>query len=95
MRAAAHITMGFVGTPDYASPEQIEEKPLDTRSDIYSLAATMWYALTGAVMFTGTVPQVMAQQMDRPPRGNCSIASPRARVAPAQNAGEGSRATTP
>ncbi len=27
----------------------------------------MWYALTGAVMFTGTVPQVMAQQMDRPP----------------------------
>ncbi len=61
------LTMGFVGTPDYASPEQIEEKPLDTRSDIYSLAATMWYALTGAVMYTGTVPQVMAQQMDRPP----------------------------
>ena len=61
------LTMGFVGTPDYASPEQIEEKPLDTRSDIYSLGATMWYALTGRVMYTGTVPQVMAQQMDRPP----------------------------
>lgn len=61
------LTMGFVGTPDYASPEQIEEKPLDTRSDIYSLGATMWYALTGRVMFTGTIPQVMAQQMDRPP----------------------------
>lgn len=61
------LTMGFVGTPDYASPEQIEEKPLDTRSDIYSLGATMWYALTGRVMYFGTVPQVMAQQMDRPP----------------------------
>ncbi|MBS0656760.1 MAG: protein kinase [Verrucomicrobia bacterium] len=61
------LTMGFVGTPDYASPEQIEEKPLDTRSDIYSLGATLWYALTGRVMFTGTIPQVMAQQMDRPP----------------------------
>lgn len=61
------LTMGFVGTPDYASPEQIEEKPLDTRSDIYSLGATMWYALTGRVMYNGTVPQVMAQQMDRPP----------------------------
>ncbi len=61
------LTMGFVGTPDYASPEQIEEKPLDTRSDIYSLGATLWYALTGRVMFGGTVPQVMAQQMDRPP----------------------------
>ena len=61
------LTMGFVGTPDYASPEQIEEKPLDTRSDIYSLGATMWYSLTGRVMYTGTVPQVMAQQMDRPP----------------------------
>src|SRR5262249_55437531 len=61
------LTMGFVGTPDYASPEQIEEKPLDTRSDIYSLGATMWYALTGSVMFSGTVPQVMAQQMDLQP----------------------------
>ena len=35
---SAHITMGgFVGTPQYASPEQLEEKELDARSDIYSL----------------------------------------------------------
>ncbi len=61
------LTMGFVGTPDYASPEQIEEKPLDTRSDVYSLGATLWYSLTGKVMYSGTIPQVMAQQMDRPP----------------------------
>ena len=30
---------GFVGTPEFASPEQFEHCPLDVRSDIYSLRA--------------------------------------------------------
>ena len=41
---SAQITLsGFVGTPQYASPEQIEERDLDSRSDIYSLGVTLWF----------------------------------------------------
>src|SRR5262249_34582451 len=48
------ITHGeFVGTPNFASPEQFESAPVDVRSDIYSLGATLWYALTGKTPFAG------------------------------------------
>jgi serine/threonine protein kinase/tetratricopeptide (TPR) repeat protein len=42
---------GFVGTPNFASPEQFESGPLDVRSDIYSLGSTLWFALTGKTLF--------------------------------------------
>src|SRR5436190_10496248 len=44
---------GFVGTPNFASPEQFERGPVDVRSDIYSLGATLWFALTGKTPFAG------------------------------------------
>jgi serine/threonine protein kinase/TolB-like protein/Tfp pilus assembly protein PilF len=44
---------GFVGTPNFASPEQFERGPVDVRSDIYSLGATLWFALTGKTLFAG------------------------------------------
>jgi eukaryotic-like serine/threonine-protein kinase len=48
------ITHGeFVGTPNFASPEQFESGPVDVRSDIYSLGATLWFALTGKTPFGG------------------------------------------
>ncbi len=37
----------FAGSPMYASPEQILERPMDGRSDIYSLGMTCWYLLQG------------------------------------------------
>ena len=43
----------FVGTPAFASPEQFEHSVLDVRSDIYSLGATLWFALTGKTPFSG------------------------------------------
>ena len=43
----------FVGTPAFASPEQFEHSALDVRSDIYSLGATLWFALTGKTPFSG------------------------------------------
>ena len=43
----------FVGTPSFASPEQFESGPVDVRSDIYSLGATLWFALTGKTPFAG------------------------------------------
>ena len=44
---------GFVGTPDFASPEQFGHSALDVRSDIYSLGETLWFALTGKTPFAG------------------------------------------
>ena len=44
---------GFVGTPAFASPEQLERGPVDARTDIYSLGVTLWYALTGKTPFGG------------------------------------------
>jgi hypothetical protein len=41
----------FVGTIDYASPEQIRNEPLDERSDIYSLACVFYHCLTGTGPF--------------------------------------------
>ncbi len=65
---SGHITMGgFVGTPQYASPEQIEEKDLDVRSDIYSLGITLWYMLAGQPPFTGTVFRISSQHLSKEP----------------------------
>ena len=44
---------GFVGTPNFASPEQFESGPIDVRADIYSLGVTLWFALTGEMPFVG------------------------------------------
>lgn len=35
------------GTPDYIAPEQVKRKPLNPRTDIFNLGATMYWALTG------------------------------------------------
>ncbi len=38
---------GFLGTPEFCSPEQLHNGQVDARADIYALGATLWYALTG------------------------------------------------
>jgi serine/threonine protein kinase len=44
---------GFIGTPAFASPEQFTDVALGVRADIYSLGATLWFALTGKTPFSG------------------------------------------
>jgi eukaryotic-like serine/threonine-protein kinase len=45
-----------MGTPDYASPEQIKGKRGDAHSDVYSLGIMLFEMLTGEVPFSGLNP---------------------------------------
>lgn len=45
---------GFIGTPEYISPEQSQSLPVDHRSDIYGLGVIMYEMLTGEKPYQAT-----------------------------------------
>jgi uncharacterized RDD family membrane protein YckC len=44
-------TGSFLGTPLYSSPEQIRSEAVNEQTDVYSVAATLYYLLTGRAPF--------------------------------------------
>jgi serine/threonine-protein kinase len=52
----------MIGTPEYMSPEQVEGKEADQRSDIYSLGIILYEMLTGRVPFEGDTPFSIAMK---------------------------------
>jgi len=57
------------GSPVYMSPEQCMGKPLDVRSDVYSVGIAMYESLTGDVPFLGkNYVDTMGQQINDPPK---------------------------
>jgi serine/threonine-protein kinase len=57
-----------LGTPDYMSPEQIQGKRGDARSDLYALGIMLYEMLTGVVPFCGdNALAVMQQHLTRTP----------------------------
>ncbi|HKP84476.1 MAG TPA: protein kinase [Blastocatellia bacterium] len=64
LTGANHI----IGTPRYMSPEQCEEKPVDSRSDIYSLGVVVYEMLAGEAPFDGdSSTQLLMAHASQPP----------------------------
>jgi YVTN family beta-propeller protein len=59
----------FVGTLDYAAPEQFEGKKLDGRADVYSLAVVLYESLSGEIPYRrdNQAALVYAHLMAEPP----------------------------
>ncbi len=61
-----------MGTATYFSPEQAQGRPVDPRSDLYSLGCVLYEMLTGRQLFTGETPLAIAykhvQEPPVPPR---------------------------
>jgi hypothetical protein len=57
----------IVGTPYYMSPEQIDGRKIDSRTDIYALGATFYYLLTGERPFTADTPvDILLKHVNEP-----------------------------
>src|SRR5436190_17209126 len=64
----------ILGTPLYMSPEQVEGKPADARSDLYSLGATCYHLLAGRPPFTGaSAPEVGLHHLKTEPPALATI----------------------
>ncbi|MGH9929304.1 MAG: protein kinase domain-containing protein [Pyrinomonadaceae bacterium] len=57
----------IMGTPLYMSPEQCVGKPLDARSDIYSLGVIAYQMLAGETPFAGVTGNVMQEHIKTAP----------------------------
>ncbi|MET0768811.1 MAG: protein kinase, partial [Solirubrobacteraceae bacterium] len=58
----------WVGTTDFAAPEQIRGDPVDARTDVYALGGLLYFVLCGRPPFAGREPEAtLWAQLSQPP----------------------------
>jgi hypothetical protein len=69
MEAGTRLTGAMVGTPAYMAPEQVAGKPVDYRTDIYSLGLMLYEMFTGAPAFSAdnSIAVALKQIREEPP----------------------------
>jgi serine/threonine protein kinase len=70
MRVDSTLTVAgqFLATPRYMSPEQCLGRPVDARSDLYSLGAVLYEMITGKKIYDGAnSAEVIAMHVNAPP----------------------------
>lgn len=72
----ATLTGAILGTPEYMSPEQAENRLLDGRSDVYSLAIVADTMLTGRPPFHAETPQATLYAQVHQPLPDPRLANP-------------------
>ena len=61
-------TGAFMGTPQFAAPEQVRGGNVDQRTDVFAVGATLFYLIAGRAPFVGDAAAVIAQIVaDQPP----------------------------
>jgi len=67
------------GVPEFVAPEQVEGKPVDQRSNLYSLGALYYYVLTGQPVHGGSAEEVHRAHVNgsiKPPSSLAPVPSP-------------------
>jgi Protein kinase domain len=69
MEAGTRLTGSMVGTPAYMAPEQVAGKPVDYRTDIYSLGLILYEMFTGVPAFSAdnSIAVALKQMREDPP----------------------------
>lgn len=57
------IEQRFIGTPLFASPEQLLVQPLDARSDFFALGMTLWFLILGTAPDQGNSAAIVAARL--------------------------------
>ncbi|HTL34472.1 MAG TPA: protein kinase [Kofleriaceae bacterium] len=67
------------GVAEFVAPEQVEGRPVDQRSNLYSLGALYYYVLTGQTVFAGSPEEIHRQHQSgtiKPPSQLAQISAP-------------------